>query len=234
MIYRVQRGTARMALDVALPDNLEYLGLGVTPTASQLISAAGTGVSAGISTKSIVGGSISAGLATAALFDPEPISKAILAISAAFVGPLMQAVNRGCGQTCIIASQAADQAMAAAEQVKHAYWGTPTPRPRSLQQAALTALHQIADALTAACSNPQLGDAGKRCISERLVEGGSAPWCPGGGCDFWTTYYRPIESDPNVVDPTIVETALSTLGLPAGTNTLGLLGLGLLALAVLL
>ncbi len=194
-------------------------GMGATPSTGAIITTgAGTALTTGLSTKSTVAGAIAGGLATAALFDPEPISKAILAISAAFVGPMTALVNRGCGQTCIVASKAADDATAAAEQIKQQYWGTPVPRPRSLQQAALSALKQIADTLQAACSNPTLGDAGKRCISERLVEGGSAPWCPNGGCDYWTTYYRPIEKDPNVVDASPLSAAANALGLPSDVS----------------
>lgn len=227
MMYRAQRECG---------SGLEFLGLGASPTSAQIITAAGQGVSTGVGTKSIIAGSVAGGLATAALFDPEPISKAILAISAAFVGPLMQAVNRGCGQTCIVASQSADQAGAAWDQIKQAYWSAPMPRPRSLQQAALTGLKNIADTLQAACSNPALGEAGRRCISERLVRGGTAPWCPGGtGCDFWTAIYDPIANDPNVGDPSPVDSAISALGLPPGNNAaLGLIALGLLSMAVLI
>jgi hypothetical protein len=223
-------------------DNGARFGLGAAPTAGQLVAAGATGATTGLATKSLIAGSVAGGLATAALFDPEPISKAILAISAAFVGPLMQAVNRGCGNTCIVASQAANQATVTADQIKQQYWATPTPRPKSLQQAALTALSNIANALQQACSDPALGDAGKRCISERLVEGGSAPWCPNGGCDFWTTYYRPIERDPNVVDDTnpvasltaAAQSGAAALGIPANYAVPAALALALVLTGVLL
>jgi hypothetical protein len=49
------------------------------------------------------------------------------------------------------------------------------------------------------CSNPALGTAGEHCISERLIHGGTAPWCPtGSGCDWITLYRDPIANDPEV------------------------------------
>ena len=82
------------------------------------------------------------------------------------------------------------------------------------------------------CGNPALGAAGQRCISERLVRGGSAPWCtkPNNvGCDWYTTIYDPIANDPNVVaDPaSAVNSVVSSI---AGGNVLVL---GLVAALVL-
>jgi hypothetical protein len=73
------------------------------------------------------------------------------------------------------------------------YFAIPTPRPLSLQQEALANFDQIWSALVQECSNPALGSAGQRCISERQ---------PGGKYDF-TSYYRtPIANDTNIYDDT--------------------------------
>lgn len=203
-------------------------GLGAAPTASALIGASAQGLSTGLTTKSTVAGTIAGGLAVAALYDPEPISKAILAISAAFVGPLISMVNRGCGQTCIVATQAANAAADASSQVKAQYWGAPAPRPKSLQQAALTALTNIANALKQACSDPSLGDAGKRCISERLVRGGAN--------DFWAGLYDPIANDPDVVDDATatVSGVATSLGIPSSLAVPAAIAAALILVGVLL
>lgn len=204
-------------------DDSQQSQFGTKQVTGNLITGASTGVATAIQTGSKVAGGVAAGLMTAAAFDPEPISKAILAMAASFVGPLTALVNKGCGATCIQASKWADQAQAAAEDIKRQYWGTPTPRPRSLQQNALAALQSIFQALQSACSDPALGDAGRRCLSERLVEGGTAPWCPSGtGCDYWTAYYRPIEKDPNVVSDVgaIGDSVAQALGIGSGTDWL--------------
>lgn len=63
------------------------------------------------------------------------------------------------------------------------------------------------------CGNPELGEPGRRCISERQ-RGGSAPWCPTGtGCDWFTLYHDPIANDQAKPDSRVP--VLSTLDLPA-------------------
>jgi len=108
----------------------------------------------------------------------------------------------GCGQTCIQSSQYANQAENILNSIKSQYFATPTPRAQSFQQSTLTQIQQIFTWLQQMCSNPALGAAGQRCISERLVQGGTAPWCPNPGntgCDWITNYYQPIANDPNVL-----------------------------------
>lgn len=76
-------------------------------------------------------------------------------------------------------------------------------RTRSAQAAALDLVDKALNAVREGCSNPALAEAGQRCISERLIQGGTAPWCPTGtGCDWITLYRDPIANDPNVIpDP---------------------------------
>lgn len=123
----------------------------------------------------------------------------------ALLGGQIARMFSGCGQSCVLATQAANDWSDAVNQIKAIYWNTPTPRPRSFQQATLQQLTEAADWLRQACSDPSLGDAGRRCISERIERGGTAPWCPTAdhkGCDFYTTIYDPIANDPDVqADP---------------------------------
>ena len=63
------------------------------------------------------------------------------------------------------------------------------PRTRSAQEQALANFDAMWAHVAQACSNPQLGSAGQRCISERQ---------PGGKWD-WFAYYRdPIATDSQV------------------------------------
>lgn len=106
----------------------------------------------------------------------------------------------------------------------------------SMQAHYLNIVDQALNAVQQGCSNPALGTAGQNCISERLIKGGSAPWCPTGtGCDWISLYRDPIANDPNVIpDPTIADQAgdtisgvLSSSG-PGGIPMPLLLGAGLL------
>ena len=155
---------------------------------------------------------------------------AIVAAVGAIAGPIISMFN-GCGQTCVQATQYANQAATAVQQIHDTYFAQPV-HYKSVQDGTLSQLQQIFQAMQQACGNPALGAAGQRCISERLVRGGSAPWCtkPNNvGCDWYTTIYDPIANDPNVVaDPaSAVNSVVSSI---AGGNVLVL---GLVAALVL-
>jgi hypothetical protein len=165
-----------------------------------------------------------------------PVAGAFMAVAGGVV-TAMATMFKGCGASCTETSKVADQASAAFDQIKSAYWAQ-SVRTKSSQTAALVALESIAGELQSFCSNPAYGDAGKRCISERLVRGGTAPWCPTQtGCDFWTTIYDPIANDAGVVaDPVSVQIA-DALGVPPENSNLVLLALlagGLLLVGVML
>jgi len=93
------------------------------------------------------------------------------------------------------------------------------------------------------CGIPEMGEPGRRCISERQ-QGGSAPWCPTGtGCDWFTLYRDPIANDVPVAAPTvggsIADQFSSIFGGGDGSDRESLLlplliGGGLIAAAVLL
>jgi hypothetical protein len=175
------------------PRSLRTRGIGQTTQQISSIAAAGASTTVGI----LVGlGTISG-----------PIGAAVAGLIA--VGSLIANMFHGCGQTCVVATQDANKIGALLDQNQAAYMNAPV-HYKSLQQAALNNINTLAAALQQACSDPNLGKAGQRCISERLVR---RP-CPstlndsnlGGGqikfCDYWSFYYDPIANDPNVVpDP---------------------------------
>ena len=85
------------------------------------------------------------------------------------------------------------------------------------------------------CGNPDLGDPGRRCISERQA-GGSAPWCPTGtGCDWFTLYRNPIAQDPKVQPDPLPDQVASVFGPDlAATFSQPAVKIGLLAAGLLL
>lgn len=164
-----------------------------------------------------------------------------IAAGIAVLGVALANVFSGCGDTCEEATQYANQAETILAQNLQTYMSAPV-HYRSLQAGALNNATVAMQALQQACSNPALGAAGQRCISERLVKGGSAPWCtlPGGvGCDWITAYYDPIANDPNVVpDPvpgsSAVASVLSSVGLNSQATVLGVPVADLLVPALLI
>lgn len=204
-------------------------GLGAVPlTTTQKLGqgvAAGAAIGAGtaLSTGSIFAGAAASGLAVIAPFT-GPAAPFLLA-AAALVGPIASLFH-GCGKSCTQATKYADQAAAAAKDLQAKYWAQPV-RYKVSQLQTLAYLDQIADFLRQGCSDPSLGSAGARCISERLVRGAPAPWCPTPdhtGCDFYTSIYDPIANDAGVVpDPPDAATSSAVSVL----NTLGLNSSGL-------
>ena len=138
-----------------------------------------------------------------------------------FIGPAIAVVaiavealiaNSGCGITCVETSQWANQAEPLLKQNIAAYFAQPAPRSQSNQALALQTFDKVWATLTAQCSQPGTGDAGKRCISDR--DSGACTWkqtatspllsYPGepqpGECWNWYSGYRdPIANDPDVM-----------------------------------
>jgi hypothetical protein len=147
-----------------------------------------------------------------------------------FVGPAIAAIsvaielilNSGCGQTCIITSNWANQAEALLQQNITAYFNLPAPRTASQQSAALANFQQIWNYLVQECSNPQLGQPGVNCIADR--QAGACHWTQpasevppwgtpaAGQCWNWFNgYHDPIANDsPIVPDPTTPTSAASS------------------------
>ena len=144
------------------------------------------------------------------LFASGPVTAVIGGLIA--VGTLIATMFHGCGQTCIAATQDANKAADILTQNLNAYMSAPV-HYKSIQTAALNNVDTIFTALRQACSDPALGAAGQRCISERLVRGGTAPWCPNPGhtgCDWFAEFRDPIANDPKVVpDPAPVAASAS-------------------------
>jgi hypothetical protein len=143
-----------------------------------------------------------------------------IAVAGALISALI--ANSGCGPTCVLATRIVDQL---------------EPQLKANRDAFLAGSHTAADQAAAlanfdaawswlssaqACGSPELGDAGRRCISDRNR----------GGQWDWFSYYRdPIASTPVQADA-ISQTAANLL--PGGSNTVLLLAAAALFLGVLL
>lgn len=138
----------------------------------------------------------------------------------------------GCGNTCVIASQDANKYGDMMTQNLQAYLSSPI-HFQSLQQAALNNFDALWAVLQRACSDPSLGTAGQKCISDR--EQGACTWksTPGGwsqvngqwtytapgpagsGDTCWNYFVGmrdPIANDPSVVpDPVPTSTTGTTV-----------------------
>jgi hypothetical protein len=160
-------------------------------------------------------------------------------------------IGTGCGQTCVLSSDFANQAEALLQENISTYFGIAPPRPQIAQTAAEANFNQVWNWLVQQCSNPQLGQAGQNCISER--QQGACFWhqtgqpqFPGqpayGQCWNWyASYYAPIATDPAVPDAQASTAPISasssasagtTSG--AGTDWAGLVPVAIGAVAVIL
>lgn len=142
-------------------------------------------------------------------------------------------VGSGCGQACIESSNFANQANAALQQNIEGYFAVRTPRPKSVQTAALANFDQLWSWLISsqACGNPQLAAAGQRCITDRQAGGCTwkqppssvPPWGTpaAGACWNWFNGYRdPIANDLNVYD----DSATGQLAAAVGSGPLASIG----------
>lgn len=140
-------------------------------------------------------------------------------------------VGSGCGQTCVLSSNYANQAEALLQQNVNAYLALPQPRSTIDQQAALANFNAIWQDLVQQCSNPQLGDAGRRCISDR--QAGACTWRNNGQCWNWFSGYRdPIANDTDTYAPSIASDASGAAASLFGGGNNGIL-LALAAAAVI-
>lgn len=211
-------------------------GLGDQQSAQQGVQIGAVGASAA------TGAALAAGLIPASAV---PIIGPAIAGVALLASLLIK--NSGCGQTCIQTSSWANQAADALQKNLDAYFAQPV-RYKSSQTLALQTYDQLWAQLVKLCSDPQWGNAGKRCISDR--QRGACTWkqiyqpaYPGqpqlGQCFDWPSAYRdPIAQDAGVQpDPTPVSEVSSLLPgvLTAGGSSSSfpwLLVAGLVLLAV--
>jgi len=183
-------------------------GLGDQQSASTALSYGTQGASAAVS------GAFAAGLIPASAI---PFIGPAIAGAALLASALIK--NSGCGQTCVETSEWANKAGDAIDKNREAYFALPAPRTRSNQQLALQTFDQIWAKLVEICGNPQFGNAGKRCISDR--QRGACTWkskyppkYPGqpdvGQCFDWFNNGRdPIANDPVIDDPVITPSSVS-------------------------
>lgn len=186
-------------------------GMGSLSGASpESIAATGAQVTVGIL------GALHTTIAGVAMAGPWGVAIAGLIAVAAMVASHFH----GCGQTCTVASDDANKVSTILEKNLAEYMSAPT-RTVSMQKAALNNVDTAFNALYQACSNPQLGKAGQRCISERLVRGGTAPWCPNPGhtgCDWFVLYRDPIANDKNVVPDPVAADVMKAAATAAGSS----------------
>lgn len=185
--------------------------------------------SAPVSTQ--IEGSIASALGAGAAI-PSPASP-FLAAAAGIASLLAQfGVGSGCGQSCVLSTQYANQAESALQQNIAAYFAIPAPRWTGYQTQAINNFMQVWNDLHSQCSNPALGSAGQRCITDR--QSGACTWhqtttppwgTPAAGqCwNWWNGYHDPIANDPNTTDvqPGSFSSAAGSLSNVASSLTTG-------------
>jgi len=137
-------------------------------------------------------------------------SLAVPIVGAAFAGILLGVeaiLNSGCGQTCVVTSQWANQAEPLLKQNIAQYFSIAN-RTAMDKQSALNVFDAVWAGLVQRCSQGGLGSAGQRCISDR--QSGACKWhatedspYPGGPkqgeCfNWWNAYRDPIAGDTQV------------------------------------
>lgn len=144
-------------------------------------------------TKSQAGG-ITAGAALA-IAAPFTGPAAPFVLAAAALASLVSQAFAGCGSSCIRATTIVNQIEPYLKQNVAGYLALPTPRPLSAQQAGVNFFTTTWQQVLNACSDASLGDAGKRCISDRQS---------GGKWDWFSYYLDPIANDTNVYDDSVI------------------------------
>lgn len=208
-------------------------GLGASATqAVGLVSSLGTPVVLGAVSSSAAASAAASGTA-ATILGMAP-ALAIPIIGAAIAGitiGIELLLNSGCGQTCIVTSDWANQAEDLLRQNAAAYFALPAPRSLVDREAAVGNFDRVWAYLSQQCSAPQLGAAGRNCIGDR--QAGACKWrmtnqpqYPGGprpgDCYNWFSAYRdPIANDAAVSADAVsgvlaaANQAASSAGLPA-------------------
>jgi len=199
------------------------MGQGTSGTIAQ---AAGTGASAIGAT----GGLLTAAGVLQAVPVAGQIAGAALAITAVIAG-----LFKGCGQTCVLSSNEANQVGNYMTQNLNQYLAAPVSA--QTQAEALANFDQLWQALVNYCSQPSLGSASQRCISDR-AQGSCAykaapggwvkdssgnwtykPWGPNGsGTSCWNYFVGmrdPIANDPRVSEVAAVATNVLAQKIPA-------------------
>jgi hypothetical protein len=226
---------SRYGRESAAPSRLQRLALAGLATSTQQYVAAGAGAASGgaqIAVSPTVGGKvIGAGgiIASAApLAGPAAPVVAIAGAVVAAVGTIMQFLHLGdgCGQSCILTSNWANDAETNIRALVNAYFSQPAPRLTTSRDAALRAFDAIWNQLAQACAQVK-GPAGTNCTGDRqsgschFHQTGDSPWPGGpkvGECWNWFSAYRdPIAHDPDVVTPDPLDPSGGSL-FPSGSG----------------
>lgn len=242
MMAYIRRATRR-------PFQVVSVRYGMGATASQDVGIAGslgTPIATTLAAPAVSG--VLAGTALAGL--------AVPLVGAAFAGIVLgiQALmNSGCGQTCVLTSQAANKATALMAQNLGAYLDLPAPRSKTAQAAYLANFDQIWAWLQQVCGQPGMGNAGVRCIQNQMP--GTCPlkvsafgwqknpdgsWFyqkngpSGSGTNCWnyfSGFRSPIADDPTVVDDSQAASASGVSALLGSSSLLPLLAVGAMVAA---
>jgi hypothetical protein len=202
------------------------------------------GIAVANQTGSSVAGAVASSLSMAAAMTPPPFN-AIFAIGAALTGVITKMLQ-GCGQSCVAASNAANEIEPLLQQNLAVYTSTPPgQRTTSLQQNALANFTNSYNNLVAACQQVG-GQGGTNCIKDRQVGAchwKASPWkwnadgtftpagAAGSGSQCWNWvygYHDAIASDPYVVpdSPTSAITSATSSVSSALSSLLGGVGGG--------
>ncbi len=216
-------------------DAIQDYQIGLHTTQQQV--QAGSAIGSGVATAAV--GAIASHLAATG-GSILGLTSASLSAAVPFIGPALMGAtllaqyliaNSGCGQTCIITSQWANQAADALQQLKDAYFALPAPRTQTQKALTLAGMNDLMKQLKQACGQPGTGDAGRRCISDR--QAGACVWhqtktpvYPGdpqiGECWNWDNgYFQAVRQDPVVPDPTVADTVSSDLSNIFGGGSAG-------------
>jgi hypothetical protein len=245
--------------DMRLAPSTWGLGDAGSTLANQIAGSAMQGASTASKTGSVITGAVQGAIsATGAVLSTTlltgsaicPICAPFFAIGAALV-PLIAKIAEGCGQSCIEASDYANQIEPLLQQNLQAYTSTPAgQRTTSMQQAAINNFNASFSQLVSECQSVG-GEGGTNCIADRQAGGckwKATPWAwnadgsftpagaAGSGSTCWNWvygYHDPIANDPYVVpDPTpsassVVSSLTSgtTAGIPNEYLLLGALAL---------
>lgn len=162
--------------------------------------------------------------ATASLAIPL-VGAGIMAVTAG----IALILNSGCGQSCILTSNWANQVEQLLQQNIQSYFALPAPRSNSAKAVALANFDNAWNYLVQECSQAGLSTAGMNCTKDRMR--GACTWRqtatspllqypgePGPGmCWNWFSGYRdPIANDATVSDDAATPVLTGQTGTPDG------------------
>lgn len=205
----------------------------------------------------ITGAAATGALSAASLAGLITVSAGVIPLIGVGIAAVTAAVslilNSGCGQTCIVTSNWANNAEQLLLQNIQSYFSLPSPRSQTAKNVALANFDNVWSYLSQQCGSGAIGvtTAGIDCTKDRAR--GSCKWTqsstspllqyPGepqpGACWNWFNGYRdPIAMDPAVPDSIAIPAGGSgstsaTLGATDYSSWILYGGLGLLALAVI-